>query len=108
MIHIAISAFFVWLFFKIKEKETPLEGFAAVTLVLAPALVMMLVSAAIGLFKLPEFVRYFFELSYFVIPFFIIKAILESTPKKAAVYAGVVFAIVMLSYVPFVIIQQFV
>lgn len=108
MIQIALASFLVWLFFKIMEKDSPLEGFAAFTLVIAPALLMLLVSAGVGLLKLPEYVKHMFEVSYFVIPFFIIKGILQTTNKKAAAYAAVVFGIVLFSYVPLYLVEQYV
>ncbi|WP_199611669.1 hypothetical protein [Flocculibacter collagenilyticus] len=97
MLQIALATFFVFLFFKIKDPEGGLDGFGALAMVLAPAIVIFFTAMAVTALEMPEYIISLSELFYVVIPFFLIKEIYGYSNKKAALYSLIVFGLVMLS-----------
>jgi hypothetical protein len=106
MLQIALASFLVWGFFKLKEKDSVMDGFSSFSLVLAPALIVFIVSMAVKFVGLSQVFIYVAEAMYLIVPFFLIKAMTEYSYKKSAGYSLVVFMIVMISQLPFVFLAQ--
>ncbi len=103
MLQIALASFLVWLFFKIKEKDGLIDGFAAMSFVVVPAIVVFLVSLAIHFLSLPAALSSIAELLYIAFPFFMLKQMTDYSTKKRSIYSVIVFVLVMVSHIPFVI-----
>lgn len=99
MIQVAIAACLVWALFSLLDKSGAIDGFTAITLVLAPALLVFVLKMTYLLIEWPLWVAYLFELAYFLVPLVLIKNITEYAWPKISAYAGAVFAIHILSAV---------
>ena len=99
MIQIALAAFLVWGFFQLFDKEKLVDGFTAVAFVLVPALIIFLINMGLLALDGPQWVNYITELGYFIAPFLFLKFPLEYPTSKAAIYAGAVFFITVLTQV---------
>ncbi len=106
MLQIVLASFLVWGFFRIKEKDGVIDGFSALSLVLAPALLVFLISLAINFLNLSVVFAYLAESLYFIIPFFLIKGMSEYSVKRSATYACIVFMCVIASQIPFYLLTQ--
>lgn len=93
MIHLAISTFFVWLFFRIKEKDSYIDGFTSAALVLAPALLIFIINMGKLIIEYPPWASYGLEAFYFIVPFFILNALGEFSKARCIAYSGIVVGI---------------
>lgn len=93
MIQIALAAFLVWAFFKVKEKNGDIDGFAATSLILVPAIIVFLGRIGIATAAAPSWLAYVLELSYFVAPFLLLKNMTQFSTAKIAGYSAIVLVI---------------
>ncbi len=103
MIQIAIAAFLVWAFFKVKEKNGDIDGFAATSLILVPAIIVFVGKIAITSFAAPIWLAYVLELSYFVAPFLLLKNMTKFSTGKIAAYSAIVLVINFITQVLMVV-----
>lgn len=91
MLHIAIAALLVFIFFKIVDKEKVIDDFASLTFVLAPAILIFLLRMGAFALDTPIWLIYSLDLLYFIVPALLIKNITAYTWLRTGLYAGVVF-----------------
>lgn len=99
MIQIAISTLFVFAFFKATDKDRIVDGFTSLAFVLAPALIIMLLTAVMFALEAPFWAAHLLHLLYFFIPMILLKNITRHSWGKSAVLAIIVLLIVTMTQV---------
>lgn len=90
MIKIAISAFFVWAFFRIRDKNGPIDGFTAISFILVSTIIVFFARMGILAFEGPMWLIYILELTYFIVPFLFLKRVTDYSITKIASYSAIV------------------
>lgn len=97
MISAVIAAFLVFGIFKLidrkNETDLGLDQWTAFALIFVPALILFLVSFAVGIFALSEWIISLSLLFFVLVPFFLLKIAFEYSAKKAFGYACICFGV---------------
>ncbi len=93
MLQAAIAGFIVFLILKVLEKgeERGIDGWVSFVFVLVPAFLIFLISLAIGLLGLPQWLVFFAIALYFIVPALMLKFQFELPWKLSCAYGAVVF-----------------
>lgn len=93
MLQIAFSVFLSFLFFRVIKKDDTVDNFTAAAFILIPAIIVLITNALIFATDAPEWITYFFQLSYFIVPALLLKAISDYSHPKILSYSAIVMGI---------------